>query len=315
MSRDIVADIVRRALAPEPVSADGRPLETPLEQRLRLLHNALGGTQQRVLAQQQKLEKLRQELDDYRALMEKVKQRAVDAERCAAMVSAAPSPAPAAAPVPEPAPAAEELSGDLVRIPNFVPIDVVVPETTTITLGSLQVPSPLSEIREPAPVHAAVAISIPAARLSLAWLPYAALAAIGLSLSLGMSWRQQPASVALKLAPVPPPSVTSTLTAESQISEEESNSETLALVYAYVPPGGKRSVQELLGPELSSSSSESPWTIMRVDDKTTLVSFRPYGEVLESAPVYEFVVDPVGKTVSASPETIASLNGGSVAAR
>ena len=313
MSRDIVADIVRRALAPEPVSEDGRLLETPLEQRLRLLHNALGGTQQKVLAQQQKLETLRRELDEYRALMEQVKQRAVAAERAAKLVEPAAAVA-VAAPVLPPAPAPAEAPVDLVRLPEVVPVTVPVGQGMTITVGSLcsaaESPAPAPRPEEvPVPVSAA----LPAGRF--AWLPYAALAAVGLSLSLGLSWRE-PARASLKVAAVPPPAAAApTLSAAAQISDEEANIEALALVYSFVPPGGKRSVQDLLGPEISAPASESPWNIMRVDEKTTLVSFRPYGDVLETAPVYEFVVDPVAKTVTASPETLANLKGSAVAAR
>lgn len=148
-----------------------------------------------------------------------------------------------------------------------------------------------------------------AAPRSLSWLPYVALAVVGVSLSFGASWRK-PARPALRLAAVPVPSSAQD---KRPTPDEESNDEVLSLVYAFVPPGGRQRVQDVLKPELEASSGGSPWVIVHVDDKTALVSFRPYGESLETAPVYEFVVDTADKTVIASPETIVNLKGGDIA--
>jgi hypothetical protein len=313
VSRDIVADIVRNALAPEPCAQDGRPRETPLEERLRLLHNALGDTKQRVGEQQAKLDTLRAELDEYRALMERVKEKAVALERAAAALPAPPPPAAAST-----APAAKDF-GYVTEI-SAQPIPSAAPAPLpSIPLDAAAGSVPLEDFRPMA--------GIPPRRLDeaitprLSWrqfVPYAAIAVFGVAMSLAVTRRPpEPAQVTLKTASVPPPSLLDEPPAPAAAAaadtpappDEESNAEVLALVSSFVPPGGRRSVAEILGPELDDPSTESPWTIMRVDEHTTLVSLRPYGEILDGAPVYEFTVDPAAKTVTAGPETLANLRG------
>lgn len=104
---------------------------------------------------------------------------------------------------------------------------------------------------------------------------------------------------------------------EASRAEEEANVEALRLVYDYRPAGSSLSVRELLGPEIvaSSESEASPWVVTRDEDGSVLVTFRPYGEILENAPVYEFEVDLGAKTVRASNETALSLKLGTAPAR
>ena len=128
--------------------------------------------------------------------------------------------------------------------------------------------------------------------------------------------RRLPMHQPQRVADMPVPTTSAPVAAQvaAPISEEESNTEVLSLVYAYVSPGSRRSVQEILKPEIESTTT-SPWVIVRVDPHMTLVSFRPYSEALETAPAYEFVVDTLAKTVIASPETIQNLRGNALAAR
>jgi hypothetical protein len=284
MNEQLVSDIVRRALAPEPVSQDGTPREeTPIQERLRLLNNALGSTNNRVAEQQAKLAALKKEIDDYRLLVERMKDRAVEGERLAKLV------APAAAPV------------SAAAAPDFpVPLQIRLDPVETVPAFEVQ----------PAQTPLAYVPAVPHPWLRFA--PYAAVAGLALLLHVGSALRERQAVPSLRVVEPPPPAAETA--AVEPAAEEVSDQVVLALVHDFVPPGGSRSLAEILGEELESPATDSPWTITRVDETTTLVSFRPYGEVLESGPVYEFAVNAKTGAVQASPETLANLRGGDVAA-
>lgn len=269
MSRDIMAHIVMNALAPAPAG------ETPLEQRIRILQETLAAQNERMRVQRAALEQLRQEMDDYAALVEKARAKSVQADSVAAEIST-PIPAPLRAPAPS-----------AMMVPISAPLRLVATR--------------LESVERPLMPRAAYA----AARM----LPYAAMAAVVVVVSLIVSQRTARATLSRELLPSPRLEA-----AVAAPSEEELNAEVLSLVYDYVAPGSRRSVQDVLRPELDTAH-DSPWTIVRVDDRTVLVSFRPYGETLETAPVYEFEVDPVSKAVKASRETISNLRGNLLAQR
>ena len=147
-------------------------------------------------------------------------------------------------------------------------------------------------------------------------LPYAALAAFGLGLGLRGPWRQAPAR---SYAPTnqAPSFVAEAAPTQSLISEEAASDEALRLVYAYQPQGSRKTVRDILSDEIeqTAASQSSPWIVERGDDGRYIVSFSPYADASDAAPVYEFEVDLNAKTVTARPETEASLRGGDLADR
>jgi hypothetical protein len=264
MARDILSEIAFNALAPAPEG------QSPLEERLKLLADALEYTRRRVEQQNGRMDQLRRDMAAYSALVTRIESASNEARR---LVSLLPPPRQADA-----GPTAEPFS----MPPNAV----------------------------------SVLAAAPAVRLPLtSFIPYAAIAALAAMLSVLASHR--PARASLPAAAVPPPAAISLSldrAATALQSEDENGTEVLSLVYSYVPPGSRRTVRDILGPELDSAAN-SPWTIIRVDARTTLVSFRPYSEALETAPAYEFSVDTVAKTVTPSDETVQNLRGNQIAAR
>lgn len=177
-------------------------------------------------------------------------------------------------------------------------------------------------IRPPAPFSPArISAPAPAAPSRPHWikaLPYAALAAVGLCW--GARTARPPAAAKpvpshLALAAAPEPE----RPAENEgpalaLTEEEAMDEAISLVYAYRPAGSRRTVQEILWPEIEASADASPWVVAPAGGSTYLVTFRPYGEALDGrAPLYEFEVDLEAETVAASPETLQSLGGQTLA--
>ncbi len=154
------------------------------------------------------------------------------------------------------------------------------------------------------------------------FMPYAALAAVGLLIGSRVPWQ----SVSLKGRAVrvsePAPVVASAAApaapaprAPLEPVDEQTFDEVLQLVYGYVPPGRREAVIELLGPEIDSSPAAAPWVVERGERPGAFhATLRPYGETLDDAPVYEFDVDLKAGLVRALPSTELALKGGSFAA-
>lgn len=167
----------------------------------------------------------------------------------------------------------------------------------------------------------------------LAFLPYAAIAALGLTLSCTgpihhwaklPSWRlrQQPPDVSAAIAAQDAPTPEDNESAAPDLPMPDpaaADDAALALVYGYHAPGAAGSVRQVLSPEIESAAESDPdaWVVEPADDggSAYLVSFRPYGDALDSAPIYEFQVDLRSKAVTASAATVAALQGVTLAAR
>lgn len=279
MSRDIVAEIVRRALEPQAAAiGEAVPGESPIEERLRLLRNSLEATRERLNRQDLELARLREQVSGYTSAVDEAKQRLRSIETQAwALRSAAPPPQPRPRPQPAQAPQAAVVAAP--------------------------VPAPRPELL--------AAIVRPPARSWPTALPYAALALASMTAAF-LATRPQAPRPRLSINAVPPPmaqTVREASEAVSTIADDLGNADILSLVYSYVPPGSARNVRDLLSQQIESAPG-SPWVFARVDEKTTLVSFRPRGD---EAAAYEFVVDPASKLVSPSPETLRNLAGITVA--
>ncbi len=280
MSRDIVAEIVRRALEPQAAAiGEAVPDESPIEERLRLLRNSLEATRARLNRQDLELARLREQVSGYTSAVDEAQQRlrAIETQGWALR---------SAAPPPQPRPKPQAVS---------------VPVTA---------PVPAAVLPAPRPEPVAAIVRAPARSWATA-LPYAALALASMTAAF-LATRPQAPRPRLSINAVPPPmaqTVREASEAVSTIADDLGNADILSLVYSYVPPGSARNVRDLLSQQIESAPG-SPWVFARVDEKTTLVSFRPRGD---EAAAYEFVVDPASKLVSPSPETLRNLAGITVA--
>lgn len=153
-----------------------------------------------------------------------------------------------------------------------------------------------------------------AAPKDLPWakaLPYGVLALLGLWLGSrvgGVASAPRTASPPLAVAAAPISPASEDAGGALALTDEEAMDQAISLVYAYRPPGLRRTVQDILWPELEASADSSAWVATSAGGSTYLVTFRPYGEALDGqAPVYEFEVDLEAETVVASPETLQSL--------
>lgn len=133
----------------------------------------------------------------------------------------------------------------------------------------------------------------------------AALAGLVLALVVAAPHRQTIARPALKMTHLPLPQATAL--DQQTLADEASNTDVLSLVYSFTPPGSRRTVEEMLGPNPHSSADDSPWIFVNVDARTTLVSLRPYGDDPDAEAAYEFVVDRFTRAVSASADTVLNL--------
>ena len=281
MSRDIVAEIVRRALEPQAaVLGEAVAGESPIEERLRLLRESLEASRERLARQDLELARLREQVGGFASSVDDVRRRlhAVETQRWALRETPKPS---------------------------------VKPPLPTAASRPVAAAVPAPAIVRPSPVQHALAAA-PAARAT-SWVPaltYAVFAAAALAAV--AATRVKPARARLTIADVPPPMAGAIREPDapvSTIADDLANADVLTLVYAYVPPGGTRSVRDILARQIESAPG-SPWVFARVDAKTTLVSFRPQGD---DAAVYEFAVDPASQVVSPSPDTLRALQGVTVA--
>jgi hypothetical protein len=159
-------------------------------------------------------------------------------------------------------------------------------------------------------------------------LPYIALAALAVAMFAKAPWRVQkaelvstdgPARIAASAEAVNPaqkpndlPSPAAALGPDLAVDEQASD-DVLQLVYAYKPGGLRENVREILGPEIESSAEGTPWIIERAEGGKLMATLRPYGDVLEGAPVYEFEVDLKSRSVRPTSETETALRAGAVA--
>ena len=275
-----MSDIVLNALG-----EDHPGEETPLEKKLAELQASLERSRARLARHDESLERIRQEVLGYTEFIEAVKRRSDEADQVA----------------------------------RTLPAEV--PETLPVFLAPAPVKPPLP-VAAPVPLAALPAArQIPPGRLPGApvWklaMPYAGAAAFALVFILRVMPEAAPRA-SLAMRPVPPPELAAAPEPAPEPApqpELTSNEEAqiLDLILTYVPPGSRRSIEDLLAPELEAVEG-SPWMFARVDKRTTLVSFR--GAADDSEPVYEFVVDLDARTVSPSPETLQGLGTSSVARR
>lgn len=314
--------------APAPaLSSEAPPELSPVQQRLLSLQSSVERTQAAVEANTAKLEALRAKMAGYNSSLKHAHARALHAELAVAKAigpmpaAARPAPTPAKAPavsiarpapaparIVAPVPASAKPSGAPARLSRlrWAPYALLaVLSLALIPLESETQPAPLPAGAEPDPAsatEASVPETSPAAVAEGA--PGALMSGAGL--------------------PVPEDALEQLAAAQAEESasaipdeDPETAAKILDLVYGYRPPASKQSVQEILAPELirASESSDSPWVFVKLDDGKTLVSLRPYGEVLANLPAYEFVVDPVAKTVTPSAETMRQIAPAPISAR
>lgn len=298
-----------------------------MEERLDRLKDSIGDTRQRLQGQRSRLEQLREDLTVLRGELQRT------SERADAVAQALPRSSPEAPPVLESPAARREgwTAPSLVRVPGSPGTTKPRPVTRT---GPV-----LISIAEDSLADASAAQAEPDFEPASFWpkaLPYGLLLSLGLGLGLGSQrlaaaareLMEPPAAAtaapqkpilasALMGGMAPEPARPAQASEESSLADEEASIEALRLVYDYKPASSSLSVRELLGPEIvaSSESEASPWVVTHPEEGIALVTFRPYGEIIENAPVYEFEVDLAAKTVRASDETSLSLRMGAAGAR